>query len=106
MGLLTNRMSLVILEEETLNISNQLGSRFPAVIRGWIPSSADKVTCPLPVLHGGSRYAPRESVDHRENLPVVPVEVERQGPAQLPGLQKVCGRYEQVLTNLREDLEH
>ena len=36
---------------------------------------------------GVSKYAPRESVDHRENPPVVPVVVESQGPAELPGVQ-------------------
>ena len=35
-----------------------------------------------------------------------PVVVERQGPAQLPGLQKTLGDHERVLTELREDVEH
>ena len=55
---------------------------------------------------GGSRYAPRESVDHRENLPVVPVVVERQGTTQLLGLQETLGHHERVLTELKEDVEH
>ena len=53
---------------------------------------------------GGSRYAPRESVGHRENPPVVPVVVKRPGPAQPPGLQETLGHHERVLTELREDV--
>ena len=55
---------------------------------------------------GGSRYAPRESVDNRDNPPVVPVVVKRQGPAQLPGLQETLGNHERVLTELRKEVEH
>ena len=55
---------------------------------------------------GGSRYAPRESFNHHENPPAALVEVERQGPAQPPGLQEIYGRYKRVLTELRVGLEH
>ena len=55
---------------------------------------------------GGSRYAPRESFNHHENPPAALVEVERQGPAQPPGLQEIYGRYKRVLTELSEDVEH
>ena len=54
---------------------------------------------------GGSRYAPRESVDHRENPPVAPVVVRRQGTAQTRGHQEICALYDSVLTELREDVE-
>ena len=54
---------------------------------------------------GGSKYAPRESVDRRENPPAVMVVVERTGSAQ-PGLQEKGDRYERVLTVLGEDGEH
>ena len=37
---------------------------------------------------------------------MVPVAVERQGPAQPPGLQKTLGNHERVLTELREDVDY
>ena len=55
---------------------------------------------------GGSGYAPRERVDHRDNPLAAPVVVERQGPAQLPGLQKILVVQKQFLTELREDVDY
>ena len=55
---------------------------------------------------GSSRYAPRKSFDHHENLPAAQVGVGRRGLDQPPGLQEVCARYDRVLPELREDVEH
>ena len=55
---------------------------------------------------GGSRYAPRETVYHRENSPVYSVVVERQGPDQLPGLQETLYNHERYLAQLREDVDY
>ena len=49
---------------------------------------------------------PRESVDHRENPPVNLVAVERQVPAEPPGLQDALGNHWRYLTELRADVNH
>ena len=37
---------------------------------------------------------------------MAPVVVERQGPAQLPGLHETLGKHERYLTQLREDVDY
>ena len=65
-----------------------------------IPSSGQGSFSASRAALGGLEYAPRESVDHSESPPAVPVEVVgRPVPAQPPGLQEICDRYERVLTD-------
>ena len=47
---------------------------------------------------GGSKYAPRESVGHREIPPEALMEVEMPGPAQPTDLEEIFCRHERVLT--------
>ena len=58
MGPRTNWMSLVVLAHDTFHISHQLGSWLPDVMRCRIPPPADKVTCPLHVLHEMAHNTP------------------------------------------------
>ena len=54
----------------------------------------------------GSKYEPRESVDHRASPPTALVGAEIISSVQPPGLQEICYRYDCVLTELRKDVEH
>ena len=71
-----------------------------------IPSSGQGNFSARRSSRGGSRYAPRESVNHSENPLAALEEVERQGPAQPPGLQKISAHYDCVLNKLRKEVEH
>ena len=90
MGPRRDRMSLVILSDETLKVSHQLGPRILAIIRWWKSPSADKVTCMLPRSScAGFRYGPRESVDHRVSPSATLLIAGVPGPAQPPGLKGI-----------------
>uniref|UniRef100_M4BML6 RxLR effector candidate protein n=1 Tax=Hyaloperonospora arabidopsidis (strain Emoy2) TaxID=559515 RepID=M4BML6_HYAAE len=49
MSLLSHRMCLVVLVDETLNVNHQLGARHPAVVRRRIAAPANKITRLLPL---------------------------------------------------------
>ena len=49
MALLSHRMCLVVLVDDTLNVNHQLGARHPAVVRRWIAAPANKITRSLPL---------------------------------------------------------
>uniref|UniRef100_M4BA29 Uncharacterized protein n=1 Tax=Hyaloperonospora arabidopsidis (strain Emoy2) TaxID=559515 RepID=M4BA29_HYAAE len=55
-----------------------------------------------PSRHGGSRYAPRESVDHRANSPMTVVGTGISTPNRLLELEAEAGRLERRLHDLRD----
>uniref|UniRef100_M4BYU5 Uncharacterized protein n=1 Tax=Hyaloperonospora arabidopsidis (strain Emoy2) TaxID=559515 RepID=M4BYU5_HYAAE len=97
MALLSHRMCLVVLVDETLNFNHQLGARHPAVVR-WRNSRASEQdnSFASPSRHGDSRYALRESVDHRANPPIAVMGAGISTPNPLE-LQTEVGRLQQGL---------
>ena len=59
-----------------------------------------------PSRHGGSRYAPSESVDHRGSPPTVVVEEEKPSPSLLADLRAEVSSHSDELAALREDVKH
>ena len=59
-----------------------------------------------PLRHGGSKYAPRESVDHRASPPAAVVEEGRLGPTRLSGLESEVAQHDRDLRDLSDRLDH
>uniref|UniRef100_M4BNI8 Uncharacterized protein n=1 Tax=Hyaloperonospora arabidopsidis (strain Emoy2) TaxID=559515 RepID=M4BNI8_HYAAE len=93
MALLIHRRCLVVRVDVTFNVNHQLGARHPAVVRRRITTPANTITRSLPPSrHGGSRYAPRESVDLRKSPPMAVVGARISTLNRLLELQADVGR--------------
>uniref|UniRef100_M4C2X1 RxLR effector candidate protein n=1 Tax=Hyaloperonospora arabidopsidis (strain Emoy2) TaxID=559515 RepID=M4C2X1_HYAAE len=107
MALLSHRMCLVVLLDKTLNFTHQRGARHPAVELRRIAAPANNInkSFAAPSRHGGSRYAPRESVDHRASPPMAVVGAGISTPNYLLRLQAEVGRLQQRLHGLCDRTE-
>ena len=92
MALLRHRMCLVVLVDETHQRQSTAGREAPSC-RGTADSRASEQdnSFATPSRHGGSRYAPRGSFDHRANPPMAVVGARISTP-NLSELQAEVGR--------------
>ena len=59
-----------------------------------------------PSRHGGSRYAPRESVEHHGSPLSAVVEEEIPGSIRLSDLELEVEQHDRVLREIRDDINH
>uniref|UniRef100_M4BYD9 RxLR effector candidate protein n=1 Tax=Hyaloperonospora arabidopsidis (strain Emoy2) TaxID=559515 RepID=M4BYD9_HYAAE len=105
MALLRHRMCLVVLVDETHQRQSTAGRKAPSC-RGTADSRASEQdnSFATPSRHGGSRYAPRGSFDHRANPPMAVVREGISTP-NLSELQAEVGRLQQRGHDLCDPIE-
>ena len=98
-------MCLVVLVDETLNVNHQLGASCTScrVTADSLTSEQDN-SFAAPSRHGGSRYARRESADHRARPPMDVVGAGISTPNLLE-LQAEVGRLQQRLHDMCDRTE-
>ena len=90
-------MGLVVPLDEAPNISHQLSTRIPDVIRRWIATLADENLSARRSRRGGSKYASLESDDHRWSPPDDVVE-----SGNVPELHRLAERLRDGLAHERD----
>ncbi|CAI5743612.1 unnamed protein product [Peronospora destructor] len=101
---LSQRMSLVILVDETLNIGHQLGASRHATADSRASERGNSFAASS--HHGGSRYAPRGNIDHRASPPAAVVEEGKLALARLPELESEVAQHDRVLHEFGDELDH